>query len=454
MDLLKPLIRNFSYGFYLRRDGLNVKPHMADLAKSQFLSTDEMTQMQFERLTSLFSSAYENNDFYRNRFNSVGFAPNDFKNLSDLKKLPILTKDDIRNTGAKLFSKGFNQDNSVHKRTGGSTGVPLHNYMDFRSASIKKAAAMRHDEWAGYRPGDYLAGVWGDTDKGLPFKEKMRNALMSRAIYLDTLKFDESQIIPFLKNIRKYKPPVMMGHAHSIFRLAEYIRDNNINDIRFDGIITTAMVLNPEERVEIENEFKSPVFNRYGCEELSIISSECDAHDGLHIFAEGLYVEVDSDNSSQPGCLIITDLLNRAMPIIRYEIGDYGIMLKGNCQCGRGLPRLKEITGRTADFLYTPNKRPVFGISILDTFVIHIPGFKQVQIVQDKYDHLDFNIIKDNSTFSDESLAKLKANVIEIFGPDMKYDIHFVDRIKQTERGKYRFSICNIEHDKNSTDKQ
>jgi len=446
MDLLKPLIKNFTHDYFIRRDGLKIAPHLKDLNESQFYSSDRIAELQLKRLKELLNYAFEKNSFYRKRFHEAGFKPKALKDFSDLTKIPYLAKDDIRAAGKNLFSGGYSEENSVHKRTGGSTGVPLHNYMDTDATSIKKAATVRHNSWAGMVPGGHLAAVWGDTAEKPPLKNRIRNALTERAFYLDTLKFDDSQILPFIEKIRKFRPPVMMGHAHTVFRLAEYVRDNNISDLnKFDGIITTAMVLSPEERKTIEEVFASPVFNRYGCEELSIISSECEAHEGMHIFAEGLYVELIGDDESIPRKMIITDLLNYAMPMIRYEIGDYGIFAEGDCPCGRGLPRLKEVSGRTADFLYTPDKQPVFGISILDTFVIHIPGLKQVQIIQDRYDHLDFNVVKDDREFSDESLKRLKENVVEIFGDKMTYDIHYVEQIQQTERGKFRFSICRID---------
>jgi len=152
------------------------------------------------------------------------------------------------------------------------------------------------------------------------------------------------------------------------------------------------------------------------------------------------------DDENLPRKLVITDLVNYAMPLIRYEIGDFAVALPGKCPCGRTLPRLKEVSGRTADFLYTPDGKPVFGISILDTFVIHIPGFKQVQIIQNRYDYLNFNIVKDDK-FSEKSMTRLKSNVIEIFGSKMRYDVSFVGSIKQTKQGKFRFSICNINKD-------
>jgi phenylacetate-CoA ligase len=447
MDLLKPIIKNFTYDFYLRRDGLTMHGLRERLDESQYLSSDELLKRQFDDLKNILSYCHKHNNYYQDRFKDCGFDPENFKDFSDLEKLPILTKEDIRQAGDNLFSDGYNKNNCFYNRTGGSTGVPLRTYMDPPAVSLKKAATLRHNSWVGLVPGERAACVWGDTDKHQPFKVRLREKLTDRSFYLETLKFDQEHIEEFLKKIKKYSPPVLMGHAHSIFRLAEYVRDNNVDNISFKGVITTAMVMNDSERSTIETVFHSPVFNRYGCEELSIIASECEAHDGMHIFAEGLYVEVIKQEKNQPGKLVITDLVNRAMPMIRYEIGDYAVMAEGDCSCGRGLPRLREVSGRIADFLYTPEKKPVFGISILDTFIIHIPGFKQVQIVQNKYDLLDFYIVRDDS-FSEDSLGLLKNNVAEIFGPNMHYETHFVDKIKQTERGKFRFSICNIDRTK------
>jgi len=443
VDWLKPLIKNFTYDFYLRRDGLKMRGHREELKITQYLSPNELLSRQLADLINIITYCHEHNQFYKTRFKEGGFQPGDLHDFSDLEKLPILTKNDIRQAGDSLFSEGYNKDNCFYNRTGGSTGVPLQTYMDPAAVSMKKAATLRHNSWAGLTPGERAACVWGDTEKKQPFKARLREKLTDRSFYLDTLKFDSEHIEIFLQKIKKYRPPVMMGHAHSIFRLAEYVRDNNIENIAFKGIITTAMVLNNSEREIIERVFNSPVFNRYGCEELSIIASECEVHDGMHMFSEGLYVEVLNETESQPGKLIITDLINRAMPMIRYEIGDYAVSAKGDCSCGRGLPRLKEVSGRVADFLYTPEKKPVFGISILDTFMIHIPGFKQVQIVQDKYDRIDFYVVRDEK-YSEDSSNILKKNVQEIFGPTMQYEVHFVEFIKQTERGKFRFSICNI----------
>ena len=446
MDLLKPLIRHITYPYFLKRDGYATHGYEQALAQSQYFTPVQLAEHRTNLLRTLLQYCQQHNAFYRERIEKCNIDINNLTSIDVLTKLPILTKDDIRKAGDNLFSISHTAHNSVHKRTGGSTGVPLHVYMDYQAASQKKAATLRHNAWAHLVPGNRLAAVWGDTQKKQPWRTRIRNMLTERIFWLDTLQFTDENLELFIDRLKKYRPPVIMGHAHSIFRLAEYVRSRGYKDINFDGIITTAMVLNISERNAIEEIFESKVFNRYGCEELSIIASECEAHEGMHIFAEGLIVECIGATRKLPGKLVVTDLLNKAMPLIRYEIGDYGILTNENCSCGRTLPRLLEVSGRTADFLYRPDGTPVFGISILDTFVIHITGLKQVQIIQDEYNHLDFLVVRDKS-YSEDSKAHLARNVLEIFGSDMTYDIKYVNTIPQTERGKFRFSICKIDRE-------
>jgi len=442
VDLVAALVKHVTHDAFLRRDGYDPRRHRTALAASQFLSTDELRALQLARLRDIVAAA-AGHPFYRRRFRACGFEPGDLRDFADLARLPLLTKDDIRDGLGATLADGYSRGEVVHKRTGGSTGVPVHVDIDRAAMSLKKAATERHNGWAGLFPGDRLAAVWGDTSAAQPLRARLRNAMTARAFYLDTLRFDPPHIEAFLAQVRAKRPRVLMGHAHSIFRLAEHVRDRG-GKISFGGVITTAMVLSPTERRVIEEVFRAPVFDRYGCEELSIIASECEAHQGLHEFAEGVFVELAGERADLPRPLILTDLSNRAMPLIRYEIGDYGVAEAGACPCGRGLPRLREVSGREADFLFTPDRVPVFGISILDTFIIHIPGIKQAQIVQDRYDHLLLRVVRE-ARFTDESLALLGRRVREVFGERMRHEVAFVERIEPTASGKYRFSVCRID---------
>ena len=443
MDIFKLIVKNIALPLLDKREGRIITPHLKALEKSQYFSPEQIADIQFERLRQILNYAGDHSRFYRQRFKGCGFQPGDLKSLDDLMKLPVLTKDDIRQNQQDIISDEYTPANMLYKRTGGSTSVPLKLYIDWPAANMKTAATVRHNRWAGYDRGDRLAAIWGDTDKEYSFKERLYNVLNGGVIYLDTLKMTEQYILQFVERMRRSKPSILMGHAHSLYTFAVFIEKHGITDLAIEGIISTAEILYDHERFKIESVFGKILFDRYGCEELSIIASECLAHDGLHVNAEGLYVEILGGDNVNPGKLIITDLWNKGMPFIRYEIGDMALFKEGRCTCGRGLPRLARVYGRTADLLYTPDGRTISGISVLDTFTIHVPGIRQVQIVQNKLDLLNFKVVKGDD-FGEESLATLKQKIPQFFGSRMRYEIEYVDKIEQTARGKYRFSICNI----------
>lgn len=444
MDLLRPIVRHVTAPLFGRRDGQAYRRHSRELEAWQWRSAEEISALQQEKLSALLDFAYRHNDFHRNRMKAAGLVPSDIRRPEDLAQVPLLTKDDIRSAGIGLFSQGYSAVNTLHTRTGGSTGVPLHVYVDREAMNWKYAATWRHNGWAGWRPGDKVAAVWGDTDQGFEWKAWLRFHLQHRMIFLDTLKFSADRLLEFHRRITKYRPRIIMGHAHSVYQFARFCLENDLKMPPLQGVVTTAMTLLELERRVIEEGFGAPVFNRYGCEELSIIASESDSHSGLHVFSEGLVLEYLPTEVEGEYELIVTDLLNRAMPMIRYAIGDVVRRAEGPCPSKRGLERLDRVSGRTADFLYRRDGTPVFGISILDTYIIHIAGIKQAQIVQESLEQFTLNVVPDSS-YGPDAEHKLCAVLQEQFGSDVAVDIELMDSLPQTERGKYRFSVCKID---------
>ena len=145
-------------------------------------------------------------------------------------------------------------------------------------------------------------------------------------------------------------------------------------------------MLEDDDRRLLEQVFGCPVFNRYGCREVSVVASECAAHAGLHVMAEGLYVEIETPHGpaapGRDGRVLVTDLLNHAMPLIRYRIGDMAAWAAGDCPCGRGLPRLERVAGRVTDFLVGADGRLVSGVFLATYVVAQRPSLGQVQIHQ------------------------------------------------------------------------
>jgi phenylacetate-CoA ligase len=397
--------------------------------------------LQLAALRSLVGHALRHSPFHRARLS--GLAPEDLRSLDDLARLPPLTKDDLRDHLGEIVTGDPGQKGWTRVRTGGSSGVPVHLHWDGEARPFKEALARRHDGWAGFLPGERRAALWGNVRKPATLRARLGAAIFGRTITLDTLEVDEGSLRAFAARIRRTRTRLLFGHGHSLYLLARFALEEGLGDLGLRAVISSSEMLPPEERRVVEEAFGRIVFDRYGCEEVGIIASECEAHDGLHVAAEGVLVEVAGEAGAEGGRLLVTDLVNRATPLLRYEIGDLATSRPGPCACGRGLPRLGRVIGRTSDFLCTPEGRRVSGISFLDTVAIHIPGFRQVQVVQDRIDELVFHVVGEGAR-APASLQVLAAAVARYFGPAMLHRVVPVERIPLTGRGKFQFSICRL----------
>jgi len=183
---------------------------------------------------------------------------------------------------------------------------------------------------------------------------------------------------------------------------------------------------------------------------VSLIACECEQHAGLHVNADGIYLEVLRPDGSpcppgEPGMIVVTDLVNRAMPIIRYQVGDTAVPTDRQCPCGRGLPLLERIEGRVADYVVTARGELVSGISLTENFAVQVPGVAQLQIVQEAVDRFVYRLVKspDFGPASLEALARLTA---ERFGPETRFECEYVDQIRPEPSGKFRFCISKVKN--------
>jgi phenylacetate-CoA ligase len=437
--VIAPLWARWERSPYLR--------HYQHLRRTQFDDPDTIRARQWEAVHGLLAHAYATVPFYRERLDRAGLTPADFRGFEDYRRLPVLTKADLREHGDRLLSTSHDRRRLRVKQTSGSTGVSVRVLVDEDSLQWKRACTLRSDEWSGYRFGEAVALVWGNPEyvrRG--WRGRLRNALLERATYLDTLRLDEAALARFTGVLRRRQPALLFGHAHSVYLLAEYVRRSGGN-VRPRGVITTAMVLHAWQRRVIEEVFACPVTNRYGCEEVSLIACECERHAGLHVNADGVYLEVLRDGSpaapGEPGSIVVTDLTNRPMPMLRYQVGDVGVLADRRCPCGRGLPLLERLEGREADYVVTPAGELISGISLTENFALHVPGVAQLQIIQETVRHFRFRLVR-GPYFGPASLGRLAELVAERFGAGVSHECEYVDRIPQEPSGKYRFCISRV----------
>jgi len=191
------------------------------------------------------------------------------------------------------------------------------------------------------------------------------------------------------------------------------------------------------------------VFDRYGCEEVSLIASECEKHNGLHINSDHVFVEFIKDDNTpakpgEQGRIVVTDLLNKAMPLIRYVVEDVGVPSDRWCGCGRGLPLMEGVVGRIADFLTKRDGTKVAGISLIENTLTKIPGIEQLQIVQEASNVITLNAVP-NADFTPERERQLIGYFRSLFGEDTQVFLNCVVEIPREASGKYRFAINKLE---------
>jgi len=307
-----------------------------ELEKTQYLSTQELLDIQLRRLKELIAYVWEHNDFYRQRMEAADLTPAAVKSVSDLAGLPVLTKAEVREHTRSLLSRGFDPQMLQKAKTGGSTGKALELYFTEECSELRNACARRADCWTGWRPGEPIAACWGNPKLPNTFRERLTFNLLQPYFYLDTMRVDEQAIRTFADRWRKVRPGLLFGHAHSLFLLAESLRNLNMSLPAPKGILSTSMMLIPSERAVIEDVFGMRVTDRYGCEEVSLIACECETHDGMHLNIEHLVIEFLRDDGTpaapgEPGKIIVTDLLNQAMPLIRYQVEDVGVPTDRHC---------------------------------------------------------------------------------------------------------------------------
>jgi len=497
--MLDFLNRSVMHPLMARREGSHHLQHLRALRETQYDPPEVIRARQLRALQAQLKHAFATVPYYRAAWTAAGVHPNDVTSFADFEAFPILTKADIRRHERSLVSSAFDIDKLRVKRTSGSTGVPLTIYIDELGVQFKTACTIRSDEWSGWRLGQRVAKVWGNPEyRHFGLKGRLRNFFFDRAVYLDTLDLNDDRIAEFARALRRHRPGLIFGHAHSLYLLACFLKKKRITGIRPNGIISTAMLLHDWQRAVIEQVFHCKVTNRYGCEEVSLIASECEEHNGLHVNADSVYTEVSAnparqggggmsplspqsrgegsglrgeapepltrledsppspreargegqihplpDGRGSSGHLLVTDLTNRAMPLIRYQIGDVVEPSERVCPCGRGLPLIERIEGREADYVLTPAGRLISGISLTENFALHIPGAAQVQIVQESLTTLRIRLVPDDR-FGDASRATITALVEETFGTGVRIEVELVDAIPQEPSGKYRFCISKV----------
>lgn len=415
--------------------------------KTQWLDLQQLQTEQNQQLRKIINFAYQSVPYYTKLFSQLNIKPSDINTIKDLEKLPTLTKKIIREHWEDLTPVNIKEMDYLNSTTGGSTGVPCRYRMSHED--YKKGVALMYRGWtyAGYNLGDKVATLAGSSlipTAGSNLKNKIQEFGLNIRNY-SSYEMSDKNLFKYFYEINKWRPDFIRGYASSVYLFTRFLKSHNLKlTVRPRAVFTTAEKLFSAQRALIEEVFDTKVFDTYGLNDGGVSAFECEKHNGMHIDAERAILEtVDEKNKSitgQTGKILATDLYNYAMPFIRYDTEDLGIISNAPCSCGRKTFLLKEITGRITDYLNLNNV--IIGSPVL-TVLMGKFDIEQYQIIQNTPSSIVCKIIKSKSynEARDEDLIR-KSFYVHVGEIGIKFV--YAEFIPAEGIRKYKFIINNV----------
>jgi len=329
------------------------------LDRSQWFSRRELDDLQAELYRNLMEVCLAQVPFYRRYAAESGLEPDQLKDLAQISRLPVLDKRRIKENPQDFQTEGF-KGGFVTAATSGATGIPLQYLMSNRAMSWTLGASYRGLSWYGVKPWDHQARFWGVAlTPRAQLLEKGKDMLLNRRRF-SAFDISPAGLRTSYQRLIRYDPVYIYAYPSALWELAKWMQENNQTyprDKRLKLIVSTAEYLYGFQREAIRSAFQVPVVNEYGASELALLAYECPAG-SLHLHEELVHAEfvsTDIDLGGESGTeIIVTALLNQAMPFIRYNLGDLVKPLEGICSCGRQHRRLAIQQGRSSDVVQLP----------------------------------------------------------------------------------------------------
>ena len=410
-----------------------VLPRMLSLIwqikREQWLPPEKLEKVQEKRLQHIVTHAYNNTSFYKTLFDRCGVTPHDIKTKEDLKKIDPTTKTDLQEHFTDMRASGYSEDNCRVFYTAGSTGEPAKILHDSYTMDYFTAASMVEFLDTGYRPWEKIAYT-----KRTTWRSSILQKLgVLRSYHINTTLPEEIQV----DTLKKVNPSLIASYPSLFYSIAKMTAQKKYV-IRPKAIIVGGEVLAPHVKTYIEDTFKSRVYETYATIEFSTVAREC-SHGNWHINSTQNLVEFEDGN------ILVTGLLNKAVPLLRYDIGDTGHSKEGICPCGRGHPMMHIVEGRNCDIFVLPDGREippirVWGVRLLlDTTL----SAKRYQIIQEDYDSFVIRVIP-TENFTTEIEEKAKKELIRNLDYPVTVEIERVNAIPLIDDRKLRVNISRI----------
>ena len=406
-------------------------------------SEQHLTATQRRRLKAQLSRCYQNVPYYRHVFKQIKFDPSNITHVSDLQRLPTLSKEQIRHNYKEFINVKYTMERCKHSYSSGSTGEPFATYFDDISWYRKKFWLKLRARFAcGMSLGDRVAIL-----ECIPEEkawQQNKNAWIKYPVLklrVFSLFMDNGQL---LAQLRQFQPKNIYAYPSHLMQLASAISSGEPGLTGVQRIFTASEFLKAGSRQYIEQTFNAPVYDHYGSTEFKEIAWQCpysSPNSGYHINKNEVIFEiVDSEGKAvtngDSGEIVVTDLRNKAMPLIRYRMNDHGLMSWQNCDCGYSGPGLLPLGGRSSDYIILPSLEQISPY-LITTNIENVDGLIQYQIDQHSATDIVARTVWDGRPSSDQ-LRAVHTAIDQIIGNSMTVTVEICDSISVEENGKLK----------------
>ncbi|MCW5611008.1 MAG: phenylacetate--CoA ligase family protein [Rubrivivax sp.] len=414
------------------------------LERSQWLAPEELATLQLRRLRDFLQDIGLRVPYYRHLFAAIGFEPASVGGVGDLARLPLLTKALIRRHGEELKALGHAPLSRYN--TGGSSGEPLVFHIGKGRKSHDVAAKWRATRWWGVDIGDPEAVIWGSPvehgaqDRIRAWRDRLLRSELYPAFAMSPARLDD-----FLLRLRRQRPRMLFGYPSALSHIARHAAERGVqlDDLGVQVAFVTSERLYDEQRESIARAFGCRVANGYGGRDAGFIAHECPAG-GMHISAEDIVVETvlpDGRPTShgEAGEIVVTHLGTADFPFVRYRTGDVGVLDHERCTCGRGLPMLRDLQGRTTDFVVAADGTVMHGLALI--YVVRdLAGVRSFKITQYTRDRTQVDLVPEPA-FDTAHVERIRQGFRQRLGSGVQVDVALVETIAPERSGKYRYVV-------------
>jgi len=419
---------------------------VAELERTQAWPAERLRALQQERLTALLRRAAAHVPYYRDLFRSHGFDAASPRSLDELAALPVLTKERVREAGDRLVDERRRERPGSVQWTSGSTGVPLAIHGDHRSEAAALTPRVRGLRWHGIEYGAREAWVWRRFDR--PLLQRVSHWLENHMVWPLHGSVDEAAARDFHARCLRFAPRLLFGNPSALSRLAYALEDAGLDGRRIGLrlVLGSGEPLLSSQAALLGRVFGAPVSAEYGCTEFGIVAFPCE-HANAHWTAE--HVILETHPSATPGVqrLMLTGLMNDTMPLIRYELGDEVLLGDGSCPCGRALPVVRRVVGRTSARLRLADGRSFSSAEIepLVEQALAIPRVRQIRFVQTHVGSVTVEVATESATPVAPAEETLRSALDRLSGGRLRVQFTWMDDLLPEATGKRSIVLSRIE---------